>query len=228
MAEMELSTALSESIRNDSADTLADILEVGVDSFLDDGVIKDFPFLSTIVGIYKVGKNVNELYLIKKLKTFLCAINADTATEEEKNKRRATIQDNSKKRSQELEHLLLLINRYIGNEKPALLAKFYLVYIDGSISWEHLAVCAEIIDRLLPGDYALLASASEIQIQNDVGMENALRLIALGLLKEKDLVYANDSLILNCSIADDNQSDESIRNYQRTKLGEQFVSIIRN
>lgn len=228
MAEMELSTALSESIRNDSADTLTEILEVGVDSFLDDGVIKDFPFLSTIVGIYKVGKNVNELYLIKKLKTFLCAINADTATEEEKNKRRATLQDNSKKRSQELEHLLLLINRYIGNEKPAMLANFYLAYIDGSISWECLTVCAEIIDRLLPGDYALLASASEIQIQNDIGMENALRLIALGLLKDKDVVYENDTLILHDGVVNNNQPEETIRNYQRTKLGEQFVSIIEN
>lgn len=77
-----LPEALSESLKENSVDTLSDVLEVGIDAFLDESITRDIPILSTVMGIYRTGKNTNDLYLLKKLKVFVCAINDGIASEE--------------------------------------------------------------------------------------------------------------------------------------------------
>lgn len=51
---------------------------------------------------------------------------------------------------------MILIDRYIGVEKPQQLAKLYLAYLDGVIDWNELTKYAEVVDRFLPGDSEFL------------------------------------------------------------------------
>ena len=226
--EKNLPEALSESLKEDSVDTLSDVLEVGIDAFLDEGVIRDIPILSMVIGIYRTGKSINDLYLLKKLKVFVCAINDGIASEEVILKYKNKLQDNPKKRQQELEYILVLINRYINLEKPEMLAKLYLAYIDEIITWDELTIMSEIIDRFLPGDYDLLKSNHDISIINDKGTENALRLISSGLLIDTEPILKDDDLILNCGSSDDKDRTPETRNhnYSRTRLGDKMTLII--
>ena len=224
-----LPEAFSESLKENSVSSMSDILEVGIDSFLDDGIAKDIPLISTVIGIYKVGKSINDLHNLKKLKVFVYAINDGIATKEDIIKYKIELQDNPKKRQQELEYILIIINRYINYEKPQMLAKVYLAYLDKKISWDELTVMAEIIDRLLPGDYKLLTQGSEISIVNDEGSENALRLMALGLVFDAEITKETDKIILQCRLSDSDETaqNDDIHKYIRTELGNKMSLIIR-
>lgn len=66
---------------------------------------------------------------------------------------------NQKFHDEELEYVLILVGRYIGEYKPRLLAKLYLSYLQGEVQWLEFTQYAEIIDRFLPGDFEALKSA---------------------------------------------------------------------
>ena len=51
---------------------------------------------------------------------------------------------------------MIIVDRYVSYEKPRLLAALYLAYLDGNIEWTEFTTYAEVVDRLLPTDIALL------------------------------------------------------------------------
>ena len=136
----DLPRALSDSLNENITSLATDTLEIGIDAFLEDGVGKDIPLLSTVVGLYKIGKSVNELYLLKKLEIFVIAMNDGIANQEDIDKHKSIILSNPKQRSKEIEFLLILINRYINENKPILLAKIYLAYLNSIIKWDNVIV----------------------------------------------------------------------------------------
>lgn len=222
MEEHSLSIAFSDSLKEETVACISDLTEVGLDAIIEDGILKDIPLLSTAIAIYKIGNNIKDRHNLKKLIMFLNEINNGIVNEEKRLKYQQKFQSNEDFRNQEIEYLLILIDRYISYDKPKMLAKLYLAYMEQQIKWFELCQCAEIIDRFLYGDYELLKTAHEIVIKNNKGTENALRLIALGLLREKGTTYdeKTEALILNI--------DSNNPEYSRTNLGDKLVEIIEN
>ena len=60
-------------------------------------------------------------------------------------------------RNKELAYLMVVLDKYINLDKPQMLAKIYLSYLNGEIIWNEVMKYSEVIDRLLPGDIELLA-----------------------------------------------------------------------
>ena len=228
--ENSLSNALAESLTENSVDTLSEILEVGIDTFLEDGVAKDIPLLSTVVGVYKIGKNINDLYLLKKLKIFVCALNDGIASEEDIQKYKKKLQDNPKMRQQELEYIMVLINRYITFEKPEMIAKLYMAYLDERITWNELTIMSEMIDRFLPGDYLMLKSDGTYCTYKNDNADSILRLNGLGLIIKDPNINQNlvqHELFIQRGMATMPDDKERIENtYKKTPLGNKLVSII--
>lgn len=54
MESRNLPSALCDSITDEARSSAASILEVGLDSVLDDGLLKDVPLLSTAASLYKI------------------------------------------------------------------------------------------------------------------------------------------------------------------------------
>jgi len=52
-----------------------DISEITLDSIMEDGILKDFPFISTVVSIIKTTQNVRERIYAKKILLFLNSSN---------------------------------------------------------------------------------------------------------------------------------------------------------
>lgn len=154
-----LSTSLVDSIGSTTTESLGNFLELALDAILEDGLLKEIPFVSTAISIYKIGKSLTDRHNIKKLAVFLNEINQNIANENKREEYKSKINNDKKKREHELEFLLVILERYIGYEKPAMLAKLYLAYLDKQITWDDLALLAKIVDRFLPGDYDTLSSA---------------------------------------------------------------------
>ena len=148
-----LSSSFFASITDESLSICTDIGEMGLDSFMEDGIWKNIPFLSTAVSLYKIGNSIKGRHDLKKLAIFLEEINIGCADNDKLQQRRKKFEENSKFRNQELEYCMVLIDRYISSDKAKMLAKLYLSYLDDIISWSEFAEFSEIIDRLLPSDF---------------------------------------------------------------------------
>lgn len=226
---MLLSTALEDSINGEISDVISDLAEIGLDSLFDEGVLREIPFISTAVSVYRIGRSISERHYIKKLLVFLKSVNEKIVDEDKRRLYMQRISNDPNKRSKELEYVLIIIDRYVGYDKPTMLAKLYLAFLEGNLSWREFALYAEITDRFIIGDYDMLMSDSELfsTTYSDYN-ESIFRLVALGLVAETSYPTAFEDLKKGFGVSI--ESLEKIREgevqYKRTRLGERFVSIM--
>lgn len=231
MEERSLSISFGNSLTEEAYGIAGEYAELGLDALVEDGLFKDIPIVSTAMAVYRIGKSIRERHHIAKLIAFLNEINKGIADEEKRQNYREKFTANEKYRNQELEYILILIDRYISSDKPAMLAKLYLAYLDGEIIWEEFTMYAEVIDRfLLLDSRTLTTTATQTIVHRNLGGESVLRLVALGLMAEK----ANNSRVELCEdgevifYGDDiNRISGKMRIYERTEFGEQLAAILR-
>lgn len=213
-----LSIAFGDSLKEEAVACISDLAEVGLDAIMDDGILRDIPILSTAVAIYKMGDSIKERHTIKKLLAFLNEMNNGIINEKKRAEYRQKFQSNEKFRNQEIEYLLILIDRYISNDKPQLLAKFYLAYLDELINWFEFTVFAETIERFLPDDIERLFFDFPVQF-NFKSVDSAYqRLQAVGLILELPIQVQVENEILSL--------DDKTKTYDLTDFGKQFVNIL--
>lgn len=185
MDEQSLAKSFGDSLTEEVSGLVGEYAELGLDALVEDGLFKDVPVISTITAVYRIGKSIRERHHIAKLISFLNEINKGIVDEEKRQKYREKFSGNEKFRNQELEYILILIDRYISFDKPQMLAKLYLAYLDGEIIWEEFTMYAEVIDRFLLLDAGkLISSGGKTIVHRNIGGEYVLRLVALGLMTE--------------------------------------------
>lgn len=187
---MEENNYLVESFGNSIGSDIVTFTGEAVEFTLDacsseDSVLKEVPFVGAAVKLYSIGSKVHDKHNFYKLKSFIKAINTQSGKPEELKKRKEKFLSNAKFRKQELEYLLILIERYVGFVKPNMLGKLYVAYIDGIINWNELTMYAEVVDRFLPGDreYFLTEKALYRTISTPIP-DAFIRLSAFGLYEE--------------------------------------------
>lgn len=222
MEDNTYSKALCDSIKDETTSLTSELLEMGLDAFLDDGIFKDIPFVSTVVSLFQVGKSITERHNVRKLIAFINGINNGVPNEEKRQEYISKINENSKYREQQIEYLLILIDAYIDCDKPKLLAKIYLAYLDDKISWDELTLFAETIDRLLPGDVTFFVSSKARTLKVFVPVTpTLLRLSALGLYEECQTESVVPNTLGTISIP-----ATKTKNYNRTAFGNKLHAII--
>lgn len=182
MEEQSLALSFRNSLTEEASGIIGEYAELGLDAMVEDGVFKDIPIVSTAVAVYKIGKSIRERHHVAKLISFLNEINKGIADEEKRQNYRDKFSANEKFRNQELEYILLIVDRYIGLEKPQLLAKLYLAYLDERINWMTFIKYSECIDRFLPGDQLMLDSTEIERAKYNDNYDAVSRLESLGLL----------------------------------------------
>ena len=58
-----LSESFIKSIGNDGVNLINSLLEAGLDSIMEDGILKDIPFVSTAVALYKIGNTIIDRHI---------------------------------------------------------------------------------------------------------------------------------------------------------------------
>lgn len=224
MEEQSLSLSFGNSLTEEVSGIAGEYVELGLDALSEDGLFKELPFVSSVMAVYRIGKSIRERHHVAKLISFLNEINKGIADEEKRQKYREKFAANDKFRNQELEYILILIDRYISFDKPQMLAKLYLAYLDGTIIWEEFTMFAEIVDRFLPGDITILYEYSRDNIDTravEPVIDRIQRLISVGLLTEKiKTVDVYDGYGNKSSVID-------MEGYSLTRFGEKFANILR-
>ena len=222
MDEQSLALSFGNSLTKEVSDIAGEYAELGLDALVEDGLLKDIPVVSTAVAVYKIGKSIHERYHVAKLVAFLNEINKGIADEEKRDKYREKFSNNEKFRNIELEYILILIDRYISFDKPQILAKLYLAYLDNDITWPEFTKFAEIIERLICGDIQYLNAEKLSSITSDeLAIDSVLRLQSVGLVSQNVALDTH---------YDPNKSNLIINNptgYLITPTGKKLIDIFR-
>ena len=221
MEEKSLSVAFADSLKEESISCIGEYAEIGLDAVMEDGILKDIPIVSTAIALYKIGSSIKERHNLKKLLVFLNELNNGILDEQKRKEYQQKFQSNEKFRNQEIEYLLVLIDRYINYDKPKLLAKLYLAYLKGDISWVEFVKYAEVIDLFLNGDLDHLVSHSITYVPVYITEEDVIgRFYACGLL---EMVIRDQAIALQFGTVRVNSMD----GYALTQWGYKLRRILK-
>lgn len=209
----KLTRDLRDSLITSSEDVIKDCLELGIDSFMEDGVLKDIPIVSTIVSGLKIAKNINDRNLLKQTLTFIKEFNSGNINKDNYIAYKSTIENNYQKCEEELGRILILLNNFIDKEKSIILAKLFKSYINKEIIWNEFCEYSEIINRIFIQDIYILIKIYNKEIDYN-GIDERFRLerlIAVGL------IYVDSEGTIHSGQYDDN----SLNDYSK-----KFIEII--
>lgn len=152
----ELVENFEKSLFDDSKDIIGDYLEIGIDSIIDEGILKEIPIVKTIVGVLKVGKNVHDRNLLKQTLVFINEFNRNEIRQDKIEEYKKRIENDPKKCEDELGRIILLLNNFIDREKSIMLSKVFKAYVGKLLNWNDFCEYSEIINRLFIQDFSFL------------------------------------------------------------------------
>lgn len=225
MEDRNLPNALCDSITEEAGNAVADILEVGLDSIFEDGLLKDVPLLSTATSLYKIGHSIKERHYIKKLAEFIHALNDGLVGDAQVKVFRDKILHDQRKTKKELEYILILVDRYISYGKSTIIAKLYLSYLDSKLNWEEFSMYSEVTDQLFINDLDFLRKEGN-QIIPETSSDAALRLTSMGLLFEVHEVPEFSNNQKNGHLYYETEAEKNEKIFSRTMFGTKYIEII--
>lgn len=223
MDGLSLAQSFGDSLTEEVMGIAEEYTELGLDALVEDGAFKDIPIVSTVVGIYRIGKSFREKHHVAKLISFLNEINDGIVDERKRYSYQQKFASNKSFRNRELEYILILLDRYISFDKPQMLAKLYMAYLDEVITWIEFAKYAEVIDRLVYGDIHYLDAKRLATLSGtESEIDSVLRLQSVGL------VSRNVALDTQYDPEDGELSFNDPKGYMITSVGEKLINILRS
>ena len=120
---LSLSESMELTMDKGNLSVLEDLGEVAIDAVMDEGILRDVPILSTVVGVGKCIRNVSDVLFTKKLIAFLYGLKDVDAQQREK--AIAQWESDSKYRIRIGETLLNMINRCDDTQKAKWLSQLF-------------------------------------------------------------------------------------------------------
>lgn len=187
-----------------NSDLFTDIGEIGVDFAFDESPLIELPFVKTVFSFAKTGLAIRERHMINKTLKFINGLNSNNIGSKEYENYKKKIENNDKDLYQELEHIVLILDRIIENEKADILANLYSAYVNKKISWGEFKNFSLVLDNFLLYDRVSLSLLYERPRQlkdTEDSIGTTSRLISLGLaykisLYRRDVMTESISFVL--------------------------------
>lgn len=195
--------------------------EIGIDAVLNDGLLKDIPIVSTVVGLSKFAQNIYDRNLLRQTLMFIKEFNSNGGNSNKVEQHRRELQQNPKRMEAELGRVLIILNKNIDLIKSQFEAKFYAAYINEQIGWEDFCELCDVTDRLFVSD---IDNLKEAYVNNGVKENMPItyrydRLISVGLLVNKDRI--SSGLVITIE-----NSEEALTLIDFTDMGKKFCSLV--
>lgn len=212
-----------KSLFNSSKDVISDYLEIGIDSLMNEGILKEIPIVNTIVGVLKIGKNVHDRNLLKQTLTFINEFNNNKISHDKLKQYKITIENNPKRCEEELGRILLLLNNFIDKEKSIMLAKIFKVYIEKIINWNEFCEYSEIINRLFIQDINLLNMIYDGRVTDTTNRGDLYRVERLNSLGIIGISFKSTRITTINGVQQENRQDSYL---SMNSNGRKFMNII--
>lgn len=128
-------------------DLTIDYLDIGLDMITDNQIIKNIPVVKTLFTFFKAGMSIKDRFFAKKLLIFANQIYAGNPSDIEIQKRKKAIKNHEKWIEKEIEEIVLFIDKFDFAYKAQMLAKLYVSFINGIISYDKYLNLLPIIDK---------------------------------------------------------------------------------
>ncbi len=176
--------AFSVSLLEPSYGSAVDLIELGIDSVLDDGIFKSIPIASLLIGVAKTSQNIHDRNLLRQTLKFIKTFNAGTISVKKLNSYKEKIENDTNKREAELGRVLIILNQTVELKKSEILAKLFRAYVIEAINWDMFCELTDVANRLFLSDLALLIDIYNKKVSDTTQYVEyqAERLISLGLL----------------------------------------------
>lgn len=176
--------SFQESLFDGSKDFLEDIVEVGIDSVLEEGLLKELPIVGFLVGTKNVVQNLRDRNLLNQTLQFIKEFNSGNIDMRKLAKYKELISNDSDKAEKELGRVLLILNQTIDIEKSKILANFYRNYINEKITWQDFCDFSFILNNLFLSDLPFLCDIYNTKITETLNqpIHSINRLKSLGII----------------------------------------------
>lgn len=142
---------LGQQILCNTEDISKELLELTIDSFLKDGIIKNIPVVNTFSAILGMSNSIKNAFFYKKLTFFL--YHMDEIPKEERKK----FNDKAIKDDTDFgEKLIYVLDNLDDVKKAEYLAKLYKGYAEGIINYEEFRRLCIALTRIFLGDLEYL------------------------------------------------------------------------
>lgn len=181
----EIIPEFNDSLIINSTDIIGDYLELGVDSILENEILKEIPIFKSLLSVGKISKNIRERNCIKNLVIFINELNSGNIDAEKLRLHQEELKRNSKKAEKELGRVLIILDQTIDNIKASILGKLYKTYINQVIDWDMFIEFSEITNRLYINDLKILAlihNGNMNDTSNRTDLYRVERLNSLGVI----------------------------------------------
>lgn len=184
----ELVPAFKQSIFNESLiDDVVGIAEIGIDSILSEGLLRDLPIFNLLLGASRTIKNIQERNLLKNTAIFINEVNSHKIDEKKLQKYKEKL-GNEKTAEKELGRVLILLNQYVDNIKCRILGRLFIEYVNQELTWEKFCELSDTVTRFFLDDTLFLseiANSPESHIEYHIYSipYNIRRLESIGLVE---------------------------------------------
>ncbi|SNY99092.1 hypothetical protein [Halomonas sp. hl-4] len=157
-------------LKSDSVEKLGeDYLEFGIDTALESGVLKDIPFVSSVVGLFNVTGTIRDQMLATKIIKFLSEISEISI--DERTEMIDKLNENDKFAGKLGATLIEILDRMESEVKPELSARCFVAYAKGEISFTELRHMLHALERVPTFELAALEEFSKADINESLKME---------------------------------------------------------
>ncbi len=144
---------------SEAKDVAFELAEIGLDSLLDDGILKEIPGFRTILACRTTWNAIHDRLFLRKVAGFLLAL--PKFTEEQRGAFAREHLNDAEKAKTLGDTLVLILDRLDDLEKPAMLSKIFVALVRGKIGLETFRRLAAAIDIGFIEDLRGLANDSK-------------------------------------------------------------------
>ena len=181
----EIISEFNDSLIINSTDIIGDYLELGIDSILENEILKEIPIFKSLLSVGKISKNIRERNCLKNLAIFINELNSGNIDAEKLRLHQEELKRNSKKAEKELGRVLIILDQTIDNIKASILGKLYKAYINQVVDWDMFIEFSEITNRLYINDLKILTliyNGNMNDTSNRADLYRVERLNSLGVI----------------------------------------------
>ncbi|NAY92113.1 hypothetical protein GTQ34_09290 [Muricauda sp. JGD-17] len=139
---------IEKEIFETSLDLSLDFAEVGLDTILENDLIKEIPIVKTAVAFYSVGKELHKRHHIRNILTFLGEFHSGVISPEKLDKFKTKFEGNPKFRNKVLELIIVHNERFNKTIKAKIMGNLFRAYINGHYDYERLNHLLEILESI--------------------------------------------------------------------------------
>lgn len=184
--ESALYGSLYQSIMSPIIELGAEYAEIAIDNIIENEVLKSLPIVNTFAQIGKTVITVRDLFCLKKTICFIMEINNGTINQEKLNKHKDLLEKNPRRLKQEMESILIYLDRENETAKATTLARFYKLYMsDANFNWQDFKTFAEILEAISLYD---LETLKQCVIQKTITSKQVVNTLSLSRLSSLGLI----------------------------------------